>query len=433
MHTARSMLVSRSVAPQRLPEARAFPPHAREAPKSAAFTSYQTSGTKVRNMAHRAVRNLLAAAVACVVSVLCGGGTAMAAPFLYSLSYTGGVKIFDTQTQTFVPNSIVVPPSAVGFALSPSGDRVYLSGGSTIDVIETSNNTQMATISFSSTVPACQVSDDQRISVRPQNDKLYFVCTTGANVFSLYPVPISTYLPQPPIVINAPGRAIGTAINSAGTRLWIARRSADVLAVDLVTNATAVIPGVADPNGLGDIAYDPILNRVYVPTANGVVPIDASNDAVLSTIGSGLVRSVAPSPDGSRVYALSPSFGITAFTAGGALIGSVTGLSGTSLLRFAIAVSPVDGKIYLLIGDSCAGTGSVQVIDPVTLVAGAPIPVPGIYCEPRAAGKLIIGVTASGVASIPTLSTWALIMLAAMLALVGLVGTRTRAARTRPR
>ena len=134
------------------------------------------------------------------------------------------------------------------------------------------------------------------------------------------------------------------------------------------------------------------------------------------------------------MYALSsPSFGITAFTAGGALIGSVTGLSGPG--SFAIAVSPVDGKIYALTGGGCGGfpAGFVQVIDPVTLVAGAPIPVPGIYCEPRAAGKLIIGVTVPVGAPIPTLSEWALITLATMLALFGLVGTRTRAARSRAR
>src|ERR1700675_3922021 len=97
-------------------------------------------------MVHRVVRNLLAAAAACVVTALCGGGTAMAAPSLYSLSDASGVKRLNSQTQAFVSNSIVLPPFSVGFALSPSGDRVYISGGPTIYVIDTSKNTQVPPI-----------------------------------------------------------------------------------------------------------------------------------------------------------------------------------------------------------------------------------------------------------------------------------------------
>lgn len=69
-------------------------------------------------MARRPVTNLSAAAAACVVAALSDGGAAMAGPFLYSLSYAGGVKIFDTQTQTFVANTITLPPAAVGSALA---------------------------------------------------------------------------------------------------------------------------------------------------------------------------------------------------------------------------------------------------------------------------------------------------------------------------
>jgi hypothetical protein len=381
------------------------------------------------------VRALFATGAAYALTTLCNGGVAMAAPFLYSLSYTGGVKIFDTPTQTFVPNSIALPPAAVGFALSPSGDRLYLSGSSTIAVIDTSNNSLITNI----TMPACLADDGQRMSVRPQNDILYFACAVGVNAFSLYPITISgnTYLPQLPIVVNATGRAVGIAVNRAGTRLWIARQSVDVLAVDLATNGTTPIPGIVDPNALTDIAYDPNLNRVYIPTTTGVIPIDGANDVTLPAIGTaiGSVLSVAPSPDGSRVYALEgfPSFGVAAFTAAGGLIGPVTGLPSNG--RTAIAVSPVDRTIYALSTGACSGfpQGLIWAIDPVTLAAGPGIAVPGTYCEPRAAGQLIIGPTVHpmpGGQPIPTLSIWALIMLVAVLASFGLVGI-TRAARSR--
>jgi hypothetical protein len=372
---------------------------------------------------------------ACAVTALCGYGTAMAAPFLYSLSYTGGIKIFDTQTQTFVANTIPVPASAVGFALSPSGDRLYISGNNTIDVIDTSNNSAITSIT-----PGCLQDDGERIAVRPQNDKLYFACKTGVNAFSLFPISISgnTYVVQAPILAGITGRPIGIAINNAGTRLWIALQSLDVLPVDLVNNvAGAAIPAVVDPNLFTDIAYDPNLNRVYVPTATGARPIDASNDAALPAIGGASLLSVASSPDGSRVYALAgfPLFGITAFTAGGTLIGPVTGLTTGPLgSRMAIAVSPFDGTIYAL-GNSggCDGItpGFFQAIDPVTLIAGTPIQVPGIYCEPRAAGKIILGPFAPAAVPprIPALSEWVLMMLAAMLTLFGIAAARTRAAR----
>lgn len=341
---------------------------------------------------------------------------ATAAPFLYSLSYTGGVKVFDTATQTFVPNTVPLPPAAVGFAVSPSGDRIYLSGTSTIVVVDTATQSQVTSIS----VPACNPDDAERVRVRPQNDVLYFACMTGAGIFSLYPITISgnSYGVQPAIVTTV-GQPIGIAINSAGTRMWIARQGLDVLAVDLGTSATTPIPGIVDTNGLTDIAYNPVLNRIYVPTVNGVVPIDGASNAVLPTIGSGGMRAVAVSPDGARIYALGTSSALAVYdAASGALVGPVTGL--TADPRMAVAVDPTTGRaITLGNSGSCSGGpgGPFQIIDPVTLAAGAPIPVPATYCEPRAAGQIIAA--PAGATAVPALAWYALVALAACLLALG--------------
>jgi hypothetical protein len=349
--------------------------------------------------------------------------TANAAPYLYSLSYTGGVKVFDTATQTFVPNTIPLPPAAVGFAVSPSGDRVYLSGTSTIVVVDTATQAQVASIS----VPGCIADDAERVRVRPQNDVLYFACMTGVGLFSLFPITISgnVYTVQPAIVATA-GQPIGIAINSAGTRMWIARRGLDVLAVDLGTNASTPIPGIVDTNGLTDIAYNQVLNRIYVPTVNGVVPIDGTNDAVLPTISSGPMQSVAVSPDGSRIYALNTSSAISAFDAAtGTLIGAVTGLTGDP--RMAVAVNPTTSEAIALgsVG-SCSGGpgGPLQIINPNTLAAGPAIQVPATYCEPRAAGQIIASAAAASVPDGPTLQWYALLILGAVLIALGMVRLR---------
>ncbi|PYQ28862.1 MAG: hypothetical protein DMF56_14410 [Acidobacteria bacterium] len=351
--------------------------------------------------------------------------TAEAQPYLYSLSYTGGVKVFDTATNTFVPNSIPLPPAAVGFAVSPSGDRVYLSGTSTIVVVDTATHTQIASIN----VPGCLADDAERVRVRPQNDILYFACMTGIGTFSLFPITISgnSYTVQPAIV-TAPGQPIGIAINSAGTRMWIARRGVDVLAVNLQTNATTSIPAIVDTNGLTDIAYNPVLNRIYVPTINGVVPIDGNNDAVLPTIGSGGMYAVGISPDGTRIYALNTAGAVgVADAATGAAIGPVTGL--TADPRMALAVNPTNGEVITL-GNmgSCAGGpgGPFQIVNPNTLAAGPPIPVPPTYCEPRAAGQIIVAAVQPQVAGedSPTLSWYALAALVALLVGVGVMRLR---------
>ena len=350
--------------------------------------------------------------VALFVLAMIAANVAAAAPFLYSLSYAGGVKIFDTATQTFVPNTIPISSTAVGFAVSPSGDRVYLSAGSTIVVVDSATQTQVDSI----VVPACASSDGQRVRVRPQNDILYFACDIGAGNFSLFPIAITgnTYTVPPP-VITTNGWPIGIAINAAGTRMWIARGNLDVLAVDLGTYIPTVIPAIVDPASLTDIAYNRTLNRVYVPTINGVVPIDGSSNAQLATIGSGFMRSVAVSNNGSRIYALDNSDAINAYNADtGGLIGPVTGLAPGS--RMAVAVDPTTDDVIAL-GNSggCSGSpgtgGPFQVINANTLVAGAPILVPGIYCEPRAAGQIIMSFAPAPVVAVPALRWYALILL----------------------
>ena len=355
--------------------------------------------------------------LACIIAAFVAGA-AHAAPNLYSLSYSGEVKIFDTATQTFVPNSIALPPGAVGFAVSPTGDRVYLSGTNTIVVIDAATATQITSIN----VPACAASDGQRMIVGPQNDILYFACATSLTTFSLFPITISgnTYTVQPAIV-STTGEPIGIVIDSSGTRLWIARRGVDVLAVNLGTNVTTPLPGIVDTNGLTDIAYDPVMNRVYVPTVNGVVPIDATNNAILPTIGSGPMQSVAVSPDGTRIYALSTSGAINVFNAAtGVLIGPVTGLTADG--RMAVAMNPVTGEA-ITIGNSgsCAGGpgGPIQVINPVTLAAGPPIQVPAIYCEPRAAGHIIVAAVSTMPEDAPMLPWYALLALVACLTALG--------------
>lgn len=362
-----------------------------------------------------------------------GSMRTVAAPFVYSLSYSGDIKVFDVQTQSFVVNSIAAPSAAAAFALSPTGDRLYVnSGGTAVNVIDTATNLQVATIAVS-----CLPDDGTRIAVRQQNDRFYLVCKTAAAAFSVFPVSIigNTYSVQPAIT-GSPfaGRSVAVAINTAGDKLWVARETLNVLPIDLLTgSAGAPIAGTVDPNALTDLAYDAALNRVYVPTASGAAAIDGNSNAVLATFGSTNTAAVATSPDGSRVYALTTAGGgtITAYTSAGALIGTVTGLAAISgaQYRFAIAVSPTDGKVIVLVGGQCgagaAATGYFQLIDPVTLVAAAPIVVPGVYCEPRAPGQIIVraaGPVSPGIVtvpqSVPTLSLLGNMIL--MLSLMGL-------------
>lgn len=354
--------------------------------------------------------------VAIFIFAIIATNVAVAAPFVYSLSYAGGVKVFDAATQTFVPNTIPTPSFAVGFAVSPMGNRVYLSGGSTILVIDSATQSQINSIS----VPACVSTDGQRISLRPQNDFLYFACDIGGGQFSLFPIAINgnTYTVQP-AAFTTNGWPIGMVTNAAGTRMWIARWGLDVLAVDLgIYSTTAVVPAIIDPETLTDIAYSQVQNRVYVPTGNGVVPIDGSTDMPLAAIGSGVaVRSVAVSNSGNRIYALDNTGAINAYDSNtGTSIGSVTGLAAGT--RMAIAVDPAtDNVIALGNMGSCSGPGGTggpfQVINANTLVAGAPVLVPGIYCEPRAAGQIIMAFVpvAAPAVAVPALSWYALILL----------------------
>ena len=95
----------------------------------------------------------------------------------------------------------------------------------------------------------------------------------------------------------------------------------------------------------------------------------------------------------------------------------------------ALAVNPTNGEVITL-GNmgSCAGGpgGPFQIINPNTLVAGPPIPVPPTYCEPRAAGQIIVAAVQPQVAGedSPTLSWYALAALVALLVGVGVMRLR---------
>ena len=283
------------------------------------------------------------------IPLLCGcalaAANALAAPFAYAPDDRQKMNVIDLATNRVV-TQITVESAAIGVAAGVSANRLYVSdwATNTLQVIDTSNNATVATLDVCSApyVPA----------LNPAGTKLVVPCA-GAFLnpsFDVMVIDTSTFAkttitaggPEPAAAlwdaagarfyvtgtdsvtvfdgsslariatISVPPGAFGTAINAAGTRLYVASSlntvtgvGANVLTViDAASRSTIATTSL--PGGSSGIAIDPAGTHVFVtlPDSDAVAVLDA-NGQMLATVAmpqGSRPYSVAVHPDGSRAY-----------------------------------------------------------------------------------------------------------------------------------
>lgn len=318
------------------------------------------------NLKPSAAHVLLAASLLCISGLVHGQTVAYVAN---ALSNT--VSVIDTETNQVVA-TIPVGQTPVGVVFSPDGTKAYVTNngndtGGSISVIDTATNTVVATVPVGGSTDFSAITPDgKKLYVPSGRDNAVFVVDLSANIVI-----------EPPIELGfAP---VSVAVAPDNTRAFVLNAIGNTIAViDLATDTLLAPITLSQTNFFGPamLAISPDGKRLYVPGG-----VNFSMTVVDTTINSEIARvvivfagggqkSVAVSPDSSRVYAsIAPSsvFMLDAITntieAGPIQVGSVP---------FGMAITP-DGSFLYVANE---GDGTVSVVDTNTnTVVGPPITV----------------------------------------------------------
>jgi len=230
-----------------------------------------------------------------------------------------------------------------GIVVNPVTDKIYVSSGNAMRVIDGGTNA-------SSLVPNANAS-----VVNTVTNRIY-----GAGG-------ITSGVPEHPFVTVTDGATDATttlagisgaiAVNAVTNKVYVANALGNVTVIDGATNATTTLMVDALQ---GAIAVNPVTNKIYVvnQTGNSLTVIDGATNAT-TVIPAGSGGPLAVNPATNRVYESN---------AGG---DSVTVIDGATNAATSVAVGPFPGAIAVdpaanTIYVDVEGTGSVAVIDGAT-------------------------------------------------------------------
>ena len=193
---------------------------------------------------------------------------------------------------------------------------------------------------------------------------LYVPNTSGSTV-SVIDTGNDTVIATIPIASSSPD---GAAVSPDGTLLYVASEGGVVSVISTATNS--VVGTIPVGAGADTIAFSPNGSLAYIGHYGGdyVSVIDTANNTVLTniTVGSG-AYAVAVSPDGSRAYVTNENSGTVSVidTSSNSVVASIPiGSTPTG-----IAISPDGTHVYA----SNYGSGTVSVIDAATNTVTATI------------------------------------------------------------
>jgi YVTN family beta-propeller protein len=262
-------------------------------------------------------------------------------------NYTSGsVSVINTSNNTVVA-TVTVGTKPDGVVVSPDGSRVYVpnNGSDSVSVINTLNNTVVDTVTG--------LSGPLGVAVSPDGSRVYVSNYTGGSVSV-----INTSNNTVVATVTVGTKPSAVAVSSDGSRVYVSNRDGNSVSVIDTSNNTVVatVTGVPSPVG---VAVGPDGSRVYVPSLFGgsVSVIDTSNNTVVATVTVGsFPLDVAVSPDGSRVYVPNYVGGSVSVidTSNNTVVDTVTGLSGP----YGVAVSRTGSRVYV----TNFNGGSVSVI-----------------------------------------------------------------------
>jgi YVTN family beta-propeller protein len=270
----------------------------------------------------------------------------MAAQVYVANSSDNTVSVIDASSNVVVDTISVsagAASSPVGIAFDPAGARAYLTYlyGNTLAVLDAVSGRLAAAVTFFGTSQCTGIVASRaapRVYVAHTLDRAVEVLDTRSNTLV---APIMD------------GQAYALAINSAGTRVYVAspdpaQGSGSVAVIDTATSLVlATVPVGIGPEG---IAISPDGARIYVTntfSADNVMVIDTSSNAVVSSLRTGAgPRGIALDGTGRRAYVANGTDNTVAVI--DTRRNRVTATVPVGTFPLAVAVSPDGTRVYVV-------------------------------------------------------------------------------------
>lgn len=293
---------------------------------------------------------------------LAQGAASVAVNASGSQVYVGGagaVNVVDTATDTVVDTIPVGTSEATDIALSPAGDRAYVTdpdGGGTVYVVDT------ATQSVTAAIPG----GGDRLALDPSGARLY--ATNGAGVLSVIDTGSDTVVST----VSYGRGSGGVAVNPSGTRVYVTDFLADTVSV-IDTGTDAVIASIPVPQSPSDVILNAAGTLAFVTNEDvgGVSVIDTATNTIERTASAVIADAVALNADETTLYlahtrVMDPG-GVVAVDAGTGAVEANLPVAGEPT---DIAMSPVQSTTATATTLTASPSGTVAQGDTVTLSAG---------------------------------------------------------------
>ncbi len=276
---------------------------------------------------------------------------ASAAPFAYVANYgdaDGTVSVIDSATNSVV-TTVEVGTNPLGVAVSPDGDRVYVTHqrvAGTVTILDAASNDVVGSVAVGA--------GPSGVSVKLPGTKVYVVNRDDKTV-SVLDVATGLVIATIPVGNNP----LGVAVSPAGTPAYVVNKGSDSVSV-IDTNLDAVVATVDVGNDPTHVAVHPNGGRIFVSNGSNssVSVIDAATNTVVATVPVGNTpEGIAFDPGGTRAYVANN--GPNTVSIIDTLSNAVTGTVPVGLNPFDVTVDPTGGRVYV----TNRGGQTVSVID----------------------------------------------------------------------
>jgi YVTN family beta-propeller protein len=296
-------------------------------------------------------------------------------PFAYVSGDRNGLAAINTSTNAVAGTT----PEGCGgsVATTPDGRHVYVTCNGSVQVIETSSNTVVASVSGS--LVGGNAGGPNQIAITPDGQYAYLTSyndgTVSHGIVSVIATSSNTVVKK--LTVGFGATNVFTA--PAGALAYVATGEG-ISVIDTSTNTvvntipTAVIDGAFTPNG----AF------AYVGAVGAVSVINAASKSVVDTVavpGGRAVWGVAVSPNGKFVYAAEEGEPLEAgqllviSTATNEIVATVP----IDLEPRAIAITPDGALVYVTSGEKRLERAGVSVVSTATKTVVAHVPLIGTF------------------------------------------------------